>query len=188
LSAKQLFAVLLNFELQSLRNTRKHDKPKRKRGKCGFLWIFLGKVFDMGLFAKIYLMVFLNSPYRETRNAQKRTKKKGQGEKKSAGGWVWDLANARGCPSTVEFVEFVFTFYRPLALNSPCSEPRGCQNKRRRSPPIPLVSELETRKGPRKKSQIPDRWMARELPSVRKKNVFVICDLRTRTLRQICDV
>jgi hypothetical protein len=33
------------------------------------------------------------------RNAQKRTKK--NQEKKLDGGWVWDLANARGGPSIV---------------------------------------------------------------------------------------
>ena len=42
------------------------------------------------------------------RNAQKRTKKKVKGEKKSDGGWVWDLVNGRGGPS-------IF-FCRPLGF------------------------------------------------------------------------
>jgi hypothetical protein len=40
-------------------------------------------------------MVFLNSPHRKaSKNVLKKDLKK-----KSAGGWVWDLANTRGGPS-----------------------------------------------------------------------------------------
>ena len=55
---------------------------------------FLEKVFDMDFLQKYFYGVF-ELPL--SRNAQKRTKKKSQ-EKKSrmVGGWVWDLANARG--------------------------------------------------------------------------------------------
>jgi hypothetical protein len=49
-------------------------------------------------------MVFLNSPYRKT---LKNVLTKKQGEKnRLVGGWVWDLANARGGPSII--------FWRPL--------------------------------------------------------------------------
>jgi hypothetical protein len=59
----------------------------------------LEKVFDMDFFAKIFV-VFLNSPYRETpKNSYKQICKQKPREKKSAGGCVWDLANARGGPS-----------------------------------------------------------------------------------------
>jgi hypothetical protein len=52
------------------------------------LWIF----FDIGLFAKSFE---LSLP----RNARKHTNKKRQEKKnRMVGGWVWDLANARGGP------------------------------------------------------------------------------------------
>jgi hypothetical protein len=60
------------FELPSLRNTRKRDKTKKVEEKLPL-----------------------------PRNAQKRTKNKSQGKKKSrmVGGWVGGLVNVRGGPS-----------------------------------------------------------------------------------------
>jgi hypothetical protein len=52
------------------------------------------------------------------RNAQKRTKKKkSRNKSRMVGGWVWDLANARGGPSIL--------FWRPLVLVRPRPCPRG---------------------------------------------------------------
>jgi hypothetical protein len=81
------------FELPSLRNTRKRDKAKKAEEKLTskFCRFFSGK-FSWGLFVKMFLMVFLNSPYRET--PENVLKKKARGKK--VGWWAWDLANARG--------------------------------------------------------------------------------------------
>jgi hypothetical protein len=49
-------------------------------------------------FLQKYFLVFLNSPYRETRkNELKKNKEKKVG--RWVGGWVWDLAHVRGGPS-----------------------------------------------------------------------------------------
>jgi hypothetical protein len=86
------FFIFLNvfcsvFELPSLKNTRKCDKTKKVEEKLTskFLSKFWGKVFDTDFLPKYFYCVFeLPLP----RNAQKRTKKKSQGKKKSDGGWV----------------------------------------------------------------------------------------------------
>jgi hypothetical protein len=74
------------FELPSLRNTRKRDKTKKRRGKTdikSFCRNF-GKSFRQDFLQKHFYGVFeLPLP----RNAQKRTKKKSQGKKK-VGWWV----------------------------------------------------------------------------------------------------
>jgi hypothetical protein len=88
------------FELPSLRNTRKRDKTKIIEEKMTSkpLSIFLGKAFDMEFLQKHFYGVFeLPLP----RNARKRTPKKTKKKSRLVGGWVWDLANARGGPSVL---------------------------------------------------------------------------------------
>jgi hypothetical protein len=74
------------FELPSLRNTLNRDKPKKVEEKLTskILPIFGGKVFDMGLFTKIFFVVLLNVIERPKTHQKQKARKK-----KSAGGsWV----------------------------------------------------------------------------------------------------
>jgi hypothetical protein len=82
------------FELPSLRNTRKREK-KDKRGKPDIEIVtdLFGKILTCTFCNYCFIFFFFEHP--SLRNAQKRTKNKVK-NKKSAGGWVWDLANARG--------------------------------------------------------------------------------------------
>jgi hypothetical protein len=95
---KMFFCSACVFELPSLRNTRKHDKTKKSQGKTDieiFVDLFWER-FSTGLFTQNIVMMFLNSPYRETPKNVLRTKKQVK-KKKSAGVWVvWDLANCAG--------------------------------------------------------------------------------------------
>jgi hypothetical protein len=90
------FVVRSAFDLPSLRSTRSRDKTKKAEEKLTskFLPICLEIVFDVDFLQK-YLMVFLNSPYRET--PENVLNKKCQ-EKKNwlVVGWLWGLAIVRG--------------------------------------------------------------------------------------------
>jgi hypothetical protein len=108
---KEPVSVFLSFFIVFLKSPHR-ETPKnviKTKSRKHRFWIF-GRFFCKTFSTRSFLQNVFCSVFElpSLRNAQKRTRKKSR----MVGGWVWDLANARGGPSTF--------FWRSLVRRVSC--------------------------------------------------------------------